>query len=1225
MKHAKNFSFFPRTAPQLGKLSALIVFFIGVLAIIGWIFENDFLKKLAPQKFAMQLSTAICFLFSATALLFLQEKNTSRWKRILVGILGAAVSAIGLINLATYVIEFQTGHSWSINPDAFLSMFLGAPTRMAINTAILFSVFGFVFFLLSRRSLRAAHVAHAMVLPLAMITYLSIVGYVLNVPSLYDWFQIGMAFNSALAFSFLCIASICARRDTWLTEVFTSEEAGGEMARRLLPSLILLPIVIGWLRLYGERTGYFQSDIGVSLVAVTYTVCLIFLLWLSAKSVNRTDRARRKVEIALHESEQQVRRKLENILSPEGDIKSFELADVIDAESVQALMNDFYQLTHIPMAIIDLKGNVVVGVGWQEICTEYHRVHPESCKNCLESDLQLSAGMAPGEFRLYKCKNNMWDVATPILMGGKHVGNIFTGQFFFEGEHLDYEQFRLQARRYGFDEEKYLAALDAVPRFSREAVNTGMAFLLKLAHTLSQLSYSNINLARALAERAALTAELEKSRDELETRVLERTAELNKTNEALEIERRRFNDVLDLLPAYVILLAPDYHVPFANRYFKDHFGDSHGKRCFEYLFNREEPCLNCETYKVLETGKPQRWEWTGPDGRVYDISDFPFQDVDGSTLILEMGIDITERREAEEKVRAGSLYARSLLEASLDPLVTISPEGKITDVNETTEQATGISRDRLIGTDFSSYFTEPEKASQGYQKVLSEGLVRDYPLTIRHISGKNIDVLYNATLYRNEAGAVQGVFAAARDITERKAVERRQNVSNALMELFARKNSRREYLGSVAEVIRDWSGCCCVGIRVVNPDGTIPYEAFLGFDPEFIQMESRLSLAGDSCFCVRAIAHNPDENDLSLLTAGRSFCSENIQEFGETLTPLTQPRYRGACIRKGFASLAIVPIRYHGEVLGAIHLADERPAMVTAGQIEFIEIISLLIGEAIQRFNAEAELEKHRRHLEELVQQRTLDLQEANEHLQQEIVVRKQTEEELTRSNLDLEQFAYIASHDLQEPLRAVGGFMGILRKQYQDKLDADAQEYIRFAVEGAERMQALINDLLTFSRVGTKGSAFRRMSIKTAFDAAIGNLRVAIDESNALITSDSSLPNITADASQMTQLLQNLFSNAIKFRGKHRPEIHLSASREDGRWTFAVRDNGIGIEPQYHDRIFLIFQRLHSRNQYSGTGIGLAVCKKIVERHGGTIWIDSRLGEGSTFNFTIPDRGDDV
>jgi PAS domain S-box-containing protein len=237
---------------------------------------------------------------------------------------------------------------------------------------------------------------------------------------------------------------------------------------------------------------------------------------LGAVLVFRDVTAQRRADAALRDSEERVRLKLESILLPEGDIGRLELADVIDAPALQALMDGFYKLTRIPMAVIALEGEVLVGVGWQTICTQFHRVHPETCRYCIESDTQLTAGVPAGEFRLYRCKNNMWDIATPLIVGGHHVGNVFMGQFFFDDEQLDYDRFRAQAKQYGFAEESYLAALEAVPRLSRETVDVAMAFFLGFAAMLSKLSYGNIALARTNAEREALMSSLRLSKEQLE-------------------------------------------------------------------------------------------------------------------------------------------------------------------------------------------------------------------------------------------------------------------------------------------------------------------------------------------------------------------------------------------------------------------------------------------------------------------------------------------------------------------------------------------------------------------------------------------------------------------------------------------------------------------------------------------------------------------------------------
>jgi PAS domain S-box-containing protein len=220
--------------------------------------------------------------------------------------------------------------------------------------------------------------------------------------------------------------------------------------------------------------------------------------------------------------------------------------------------------------------------------------------------------------------------------------------------------------------------------------------------------------------------------------------------------------------------------------------------------------------------------------------------------------------------------------------------------------------------------------------------------------------------------------------------------------------------------------------------------------------------------------------------------------------------------------------------------------------------------------------------------------------------------EELERSNAELEQFAYVASHDLQEPLRMVASYTQLLARRYRGKLDEDAEEFIGYAVDGVTRMQALINDLLAYSRVGTRGGAFEPVDTGAVLDRVLASLGPAMEDAGA---------TVTHDPGQLGQLLQNLVGNAVKFRGEAPPRVHVSAERGEGEWTFSVADNGIGIDPEYAERIFVIFQRLHTRGEYPGTGIGLAICKKIVERHGGRIWFEPAPGGGTVFRFTLADR----
>ena len=256
------------------------------------------------------------------------------------------------------------------------------------------------------------------------------------------------------------------------------------------------------------------------------------------------------------------------------------------------------------------------------------------------------------------------------------------------------------------------------------------------------------------------------------------------------------------------------------------------------------------------------------------------------------------------------------------------------------------------------------------------------------------------------------------------------------------------------------------------------------------------------------------------------------------------------------------------------------------------------------RKTTEEELRKYREHLEELVKQRTAELEKMTN--------------ELRRSNAELQQFAYVASHDLQEPLHVIKGFLNLFEKRYKDKLDEKGREFIGFTIDGAKRMQNLIRDLLEYSRVGHKGKEFKPTECSVILERVLFNLKMAIEERGAQVTYDN-LPTIMADATQFTSLFQNLIGNAIKFQGAEAPRVHISAERKGDEWLFSVSDNGIGIDPKFIDKIFVVFHRLHTRNEYPGTGIGLALCKKIVEHHGGHIWVESELLKGSTFYFTLP------
>jgi signal transduction histidine kinase len=300
-----------------------------------------------------------------------------------------------------------------------------------------------------------------------------------------------------------------------------------------------------------------------------------------------------------------------------------------------------------------------------------------------------------------------------------------------------------------------------------------------------------------------------------------------------------------------------------------------------------------------------------------------------------------------------------------------------------------------------------------------------------------------------------------------------------------------------------------------------------------------------------------------------------------------------ASLRTGFRSMISVPLISKDQVIGGLNLRSFKLNTYTERDLKIAEDIGIQIAGAVANTLLFAERKR------------------------MEVALRKKTEE-LVRSNEDLQQFAYVSSHDLQEPLRMVTSYVQLLAKRYQGKLDPDADEFIEFAVDGATRMRRLINDLLTYSRVGTRGNELAPIDSEAVFKQSLSNLRVAIEEKGATVTHEP-LPTVMADDMQLGQLFQNLVGNAIKFHQEEAPQVYISAHQSNGEWVFSVRDNGIGIDPKFKESIFVIFQRLHGKDKYPGTGIGLAVCKKIVERHGGRIWVESEVGQGATFYFTLP------
>ncbi len=540
----------------------------------------------------------------------------------------------------------------------------------------------------------------------------------------------------------------------------------------------------------------------------------------------------------------------------------------------------------------------------------------------------------------------------------------------------------------------------------------------------------------------------------------------------------------------------------------------------------------------------------------------PLRDESGQIYrIVGTATDISDRKQIEEALLESEQRLQAMLDNSTAVIYMKDPQGRYLMMNHRYEALFHVDRNEVKGkTDHDIFSPEIADAFQANDReVMAAGVALQKEEIAPQDDGLHTYLSIKFPLV-DAGGTIYAICGMSTDISDRKRKE---------------------------EVLRNIS----LGVATKTDKFLFPALAeyltkTLGVDYAFIselispEHERVRTLAGYGEGQVLdnfeyALAHTPGEN-----VAGQRLCvylNQVRQQF--PLDPLLQEM-------QAESFMGVPLFDSAGQALGLITVLSRQPWPESQLMEEILNIFAVRAAAEIERQRAEVALQ-----------------------------IQKQ---DLGRSNAELQQFAYVASHDLQEPLRMITSYLDLLERRYKGQLDAKADRFIAFAVDGATRMQTLIDALLSYSRVGTQGEDFKLTDCTKIVQSVLTNLQVAIAQSHAVITHDP-LPFVQADAAQLIQLFQNLLGNAIKFRRAEPPQIHIGVECPAGQWLFSVQDNGIGMESQYLDQVFVIFQRLHSRTEYPGTGIGLAVCKKIVERHGGTLWVESQPGQGSTFYFTLP------
>jgi len=532
-----------------------------------------------------------------------------------------------------------------------------------------------------------------------------------------------------------------------------------------------------------------------------------------------------------------------------------------------------------------------------------------------------------------------------------------------------------------------------------------------------------------------------------------------------------------------------------------------------------------------------------------------------------------ERKLAEDMLRRERDFVRSLVDTAPVIVLVLDGEGRVVSFNPCMEELSGYSLAEVQGKDWLLQFVPEQEVDRNrtlflHPERLSGGETLIVPIVTR--DGRKRQIEWHITSLKVPEGGGGGVLAIGQDVTERLYADRLRGALYEVSQAALDADDLEELFGFIHGIVASLMPVKEFYIALYDPEKN-------GFGFSYLADEHGQTISpGDYI----------SEVSEHVLRSGRPLLA-NSSDLAQLTRGKSEPKSGMPCSYLG------VPLRVKRGIIGvlAVQSLDEE-VIYGEQELDILAFISSQVAMAIERKQAEEAAREYDAKLRQLA-------------------------DELARSNAELSQFAYVASHDLQEPLRTIASYVQLLARRYDGKLGPEADEYIGFVVDGAKRMQRLIDDLLSYSRVQSRAKEMKPTSSQLALARALANLQQAIGATGAVVTYDA-MPTVWGDGSQLARVFQNLIGNAIKFRGHRPPRIHVSARQDGDRWVFSVRDNGIGIPREFHEQIFEVFRRLHTQTEYPGSGIGLAICKKIVERHGGRIWVESTPGDGATFFFTL-------
>lgn len=893
--------------------------------------------------------------------------------------------------------------------------------------------------------------------------------------------------------------------------------------------------------------------------------------------------------------------------------------ELVNVEAIKTLFNQFSTITKIGIALIEHPSKKVIFIsGWEGICEEFHRKSPDSFNNCFLSDVYTSDDLVDQHnIKICMCKNGLIHGTIPIIINDRHIATIITGQVLLEKP--DINEFKEQAKKYGFDERIYIERLQEVPVILEKDFKEQLLFLKELSNIVAEIGLKNLSLKNLNLQQKEIflnrEEELKYQNEELtrkknilnsintlflETLTCDTLAEVGTCclSLALELTKSKFGLIGEVNEHYTFdvlaLNDPGWHmcrIPrekaiklLSNMEIKGLWGKVINEKKSYYT---NDPATVPESTGIPE-GHPEINTFMGVALKYHNKTigmialankenGYDNNDLESIELLSAGFVEALYRKKRDDQIanyqnnleklvkeRTNELQEQNKqLQAKEEELVIQNED--LQALNVELEQA----QEKLLLTQFSTDNSSVPKfwiESDGRFSYVNKAACRSLGYSIEELMSLHIfDISkeYNKTKWEadwQELEAKKNLIFETELIRKDKSIMPVQVVANYF-----------NYGGKKINVTNIFDLTERKVFEETLKENELIYRSLLNNLPQKIFYKDRNS--------VYLICNESYASDFGLKPEDMK--GKNDYEF---FPSNLAERYRGD----------------DREVMELKQISEFDEPYMKEGKEYFIHTTKVPI---INEYNQSIGI------LGIFWDVTTKVLAERG---------LKQLLEDLERSNKELEQFAYVASHDLQEPLRMITSYVQLLQKRYKGKLDEEADEFIGFAVDGASRMKVLINDLLTYSRIGTRDLSPENIDSNALVDQALVNLKYSIENSNAIINKDN-LPVIKADIIQMIQLFQNLIGNAIKFSPDKQPEINISAQQINNYWQFSIKDNGMGISSEYYDKIFEIFQSLHGKTKYGGTGIGLAICKKILERHHGKIWVESELGKGSIFYFTIP------